>query len=218
MKTIDPLWVFGNYIMYPVKTPKFVKGLFPSITWKGERIEKTVYLTFDDGPVPEATPWVLDLLAKHNAKASFFCVGDNVELHPDIYERIKNEGHVIGNHSNSHISGWEVSHDEYLSNIAKATTAIKSNLFRPPYGKMTYRQMKSIQENFKIIMWDILSGDFDQKISPEKCFANVMNNLEAGSIIVFHDSKKSIDKLKAFLPRLMDQLVEEGYSFKLIGE
>jgi len=202
--------------MYPVKTPKFVQSLFPSITWMGDSNDKSVYLTFDDGPVPEATPWVLDLLSKYDVKASFFCVGDNVESHPEIYQRIEQEGHVIGNHSNAHISGWDVSHDDYLSNIAQATTVIKSKLYRPPYGKMTYRQMKSIQQNFKIIMWDILSGDFDAKISPEKCYSNVMENLEPGSIVVFHDSKKCIDKLKAFLPQLIEKLQSDGCSFKLL--
>ena len=202
--------------MYLAKTPRIIQKLFPNLQWQGDNQRKVLYLTFDDGPIPEATPWILDVLDELDIKATFFCVGQNVEKHLEIYKRIQHSGHSIGNHSYSHISGWSTNHDDYLKNIELATSSIKSSLYRPPYGRMTLKQIRSISTHFQIVMWDVLSGDFDPNISAHSCRQNVYSNVEAGSIIVFHDSIKSVDKLKLFLPDLLQQLIEDGYKFNIL--
>lgn len=198
--------------MYLVRTPRIIKKLFPDYIWSGDTSEKTVYLTFDDGPVPEATPWVLDLLKKHNVKGTFFCVGANVKSYPEIFERLLQEGHAIGNHTYNHISGWSQNNADYYHDIAQCQEVIDTNLFRPPYGRIKKAQAKKLSKGYKIVMWDILSGDFDKNLSSEDCLHNVIKNLRPGAIIVFHDSIKSIEKLRYVLPRVLKHLKKNGYS------
>ncbi len=182
--------------------------------------DNAVYLTFDDGPHPQITPWVLDELKKYNAKASFFCIGKNVVEHPGIYNRIIKEGHAVGNHTHNHLNGWKVSDQEYMQDIREAAKHISSNLFRPPYGrirsKQFYRLNKAMQKDSKLIMWDVLSADFDAAISPEQCLKNVISNTTPGSIIVFHDSEKAYTNLVHALPAVMQLLNKRKCLFKKI--
>jgi len=173
-------------------------------------------MTFDDGPHEEVTPWVLELLKQYNAKATFFCIGKNVRAHPVIYDQILNEGHAVGNHTDNHLNGWKVSIQEYVEDIQKASAVINSNLFRPPYGKIKLSQSKRISSALKkgkarIVMWDVLSVDFDQSISSDECLQNVLQNYTSGSVIVFHDSEKAFPHLKYALPLVLEQLYEQGY-------
>jgi peptidoglycan-N-acetylglucosamine deacetylase len=206
---------------YFIKTPWVVKKWFPSYVWNMPRNEKTIYLTFDDGPHPEITPFVLDELKKYNAKASFFCLGNNVALSPKTYQQILNEGHTVGNHTYNHPNGWEVSTEEYVNDISKAAEYIQSNLFRPPYGRIKTQQAKMVKqamnnENTRIIMWDVLSADFDTEFSPQQCLQNVLKNTTNGSIVVFHDSEKAFRNLEYSFPRAIKHLSDEGYNFKKI--
>ncbi len=179
--------------------------------------EKKIYLTFDDGPHPTATPFVLDELKKYNAKATFFCIGKNVETHPQLYKRILNEGHRTGNHTQNHLNGWKVSDENYFDDIKDAAKIIDSNLFRPPYGRISQFQIAAlIKQNIKIIMWDVLSGDFDEKISAETCTSNVIKHAANGSIIVFHDSEKALEKMKVSLRETLNYFSRFGYSFEVI--
>src|SRR5258705_4978371 len=180
-------------MFYFAKTPWWLKKLYKGCTWDIATTSKTIYLTFDDGPHPVATPFVLDELDKYNAKATFFCIGKNVKGEREIYNRVIEAGHGIGNHTFDHLNGWKTTDDVYIRNITKADEFIDSNLFRPHYGKIKRSQIKSIQASsnpLNIVMWNILSGDFDTSISPKQCLDNVIRNAESGSIIVFHDSEK----------------------------
>ena len=197
--------------MYLVKTPPIIKTIFSDFVWSLDTDSKEVFITFDDGPIPELTPWVLDELKKYDFKATFFCVGDNVRKYPEIYQRIIAEGHSVGNHTYNHLNGWNNDLDTYLENIKKCDNIVSSDLFRPPYGKMKPNQSAVIKTEKSIIMWDVLSGDFDQTISQEKCLSNVMDNFVPGSIIVFHDNLKAEKNLKYVLPRFLNHLTKEGY-------
>lgn len=193
---------------YLVKTPKFVQRLFPKRIWAFPNINNSVFLTFDDGPIPEVTPWVLATLKKYNAKATFFCIGDNVNKHSAIFQQVIEEGHSIGNHTYHHLNGWKTNIEDYISNCILLRehnpSFKKSKLFRPPFGKLTLKQSKLLQENgFQVIMWDVLSADFDTKISKEECLNNVLKNIQAGSIVVFHDSLKCNEKLQYVLPKVL---------------
>jgi len=206
---------------YFIKTPWFIKKIFPSYVWDMPGNEKTLYLSFDDGPHPEVTPFVLQELKKYNAKATFFCVGTNVALHPQVYQQIISEGHAVGNHSHTHPNGWETPTAEYINDIAKAANYIQSNLFRPPYGRIKKQQAKKVKyamnnESTRVIMWDVLSADFDTDFSPQQCLDNVLRNCTNGSIVVFHDSEKAFPNLHYCLPEAMKQLAGEGYNFKKI--
>ncbi len=204
--------------MYLVKTPKFIQNLFPNYTWKIPSTHKTVYLTFDDGPIPEVTPWVLEQLAAYQAKATFFCVGDNVQKHPQVFQQVIKEGHTVGNHTYNHLKGWSTDNVPYFHNVRHCAHLVKSSLFRPPYGKMKPKQRQFLQRHYRIVMWDILSGDFDPTISNEQCLNNVMRNVEAGSIIVFHDSLKAEEKLRYVLPKVLEQLSAQGYTFEALKD
>lgn len=206
---------------YFIKTPWLVQRLFSSYVWKMPESEKNIYLTFDDGPHPVVTPFVLNVLEQYNAKATFFCIGKNVAQYPDIYRKTIKEGHSTGNHTQNHLNGWKTRTEKYLEDVAEAATIIKSNLFRPPYGRLKTSQAKGIetainQGKIKIIFWDVLSADFDAAVSPEQCLAHVINNARAGSIVVFHDSEKAFDKLKYALPQVLEILSEKGFSFRNI--
>lgn len=175
--------------------PQFLKRIYSSLTWEIPNDNSEVFLTFDDGPTPEVTEKVLDLLLKYKAKATFFCLGKNVMLYPKLYERILKEGHRVGNHSNYHLNGWKSNNSLYVKDVLAAGQIISSDLFRPPYGKINSRQIKRLRKRYKIIMWTILSRDYDKKISQEKCLEIATTNLKSGSIIVFHDSVKAKDSM-----------------------
>ena len=208
-------------MFYFVKTPWWLKRIYDSYTWSIPSNEKTLYLTFDDGPHPEATPCVLRQLKQHNALATFFCIGKNVVAYPDIYKQILNEGHVTANHTYNHLNGWKTSNDLYLKDIALASREINSNLFRPPYGRITAFQAKNLKaamqgKESKVIMWDVLSADFDSDCTREQCLSNVILPTVPGSIIVFHDSEKAYKNLEYALPRMLKYFSGKGYSFKAL--
>ena len=192
--------------------------MFPTYIWRIPSKEKVVYLTFDDGPHPAVTPWVLDQLRQYNAQATFFCIGSNVTAFPETYKRLYEEGHAIGNHTQHHLNGWLTSANTYLKDVEKAREVIHSNLFRPPYGKITATQARRIKDsrtlNMNIVMWDVLSADYDTRFSAKQCIDNVLKNVEAGSIIVFHDSEKAFRNLKSTLPVVLKCLHDEGYKFE----
>lgn len=203
--------------MFFVKIPFWIKLFYPSLVWNKDRAEKKIYLTFDDGPNDTATTYVLNELKRHNAFATFFCIGKNVESNADVYNRIINDGHTVGNHTQNHVNGWNVSCHEYLENITKAKEKIDSTLFRPPYGRVKRSQIKALKKmGFEIIMWDVLSGDFDLNLSNEDCLKNVLQNAQSGSIIVFHDSEKAFSKLKYTLPKVLEHLSNKGFVFSSI--
>jgi len=204
--------------MFLPKSPKIIKALYSQLTWEIPNTENKIYLTFDDGPTPEVTDWTLDVLKQFNIKATFFCLGQNVEKHPKLYQRILDEGHAVGNHSYSHLSGWKTSNTDYFTDIEESQKLTNSKLFRPPYGRITKSQAKHLKEQYNIIMWTVLSGDFDLKTAPKKCLDNVLKNTESGAIIVFHDSKKAEPKLKYALPKAIENLLEKGFVFEVLGE
>lgn len=210
-------------MFYLIKTPWLLRKLYPSCTWQIPSREKVIYLTFDDGPHPEITPYVLDTLQQYQAKATFFCIGKNVVAYPDIYRRILDEGHRTGNHTFNHLNGWKVPNKTYIDNIIDASKYIDSNLFRPPYGKITKFQIKVLSDiaaykgsdrKFSIIMWDVLSGDFDKQLSAEVCTLNVIRKTKPGSIVVFHDSEKAFPRMRESLPEALRYFSEKGYRFE----
>lgn len=210
---------------YWIKTNQLIKIIFKNYVWDIPNNENKIYLTFDDGPTPEVTEWTLSQLKKYNAKATFFCIGNNIEKHPDIFNKIIEDGHSIGNHTFHHLNGWKTKTEEYLDNvnlcnnqIQKTTNhPINSTIFRPPYGKIKSNQAKKIKQlGYKIIQWDVLSADFDNTISVEDCLENVLSNIKKGSIVVFHDSLKARKNLEYVLPKTLDFLVREGYNFGTI--
>ena len=189
--------------------PKILKRLMPSLIWNMEG-EDDIFLTFDDGPTPGVTEWVLDVLSKHNAKATFFCLGKNVEQYPDLYQMILNEGHKVGNHTYSHQKGWSMSVERYVEDVDFANQYIHSDLFRPPYGRIKPSQARMLSDRYHLIMWDVLSQDYSNLISPRTCLRNVTKHAQPGSIVVFHDSVKSFRNLKYALPRALDHLTKMG--------
>lgn len=206
-------------MFYVSKTPKWVWKLFTAGIWEMPQTKKVIYLTFDDGPHPFITPQVLDELNKYNAKATFFCIGKNVVDNPLVYKRIREEGHAVGNHTFDHLDGWRTGRSGYLANIIKARDHIASDLFRPPYGRITRNQRKDLfqlAEPFKLIMWSVLSGDFDVNITPEKCCDNILKNAKSGSIVVFHDSEKANERMHYALPVVLKYFSEKGYIFEKI--
>jgi peptidoglycan/xylan/chitin deacetylase (PgdA/CDA1 family) len=175
-----------------------------------------IYLTFDDGPIPEVTPWVLQQLKKYDARATFFCVGDNVKKYPEIYRSVVDQGHGTGNHTFNHLDGWSSHNLGYWKNVKQCESFLQSTLFRPPYGHLRPRQISLLQKDYQIVMWDVLSGDFDQKLDGEQCLQNVIEHVRPGSIVVFHDSLKAWDRLKYALPGTLDYFSRRGFSFKSI--
>ncbi len=203
--------------MLRIESPVILPVLFPGLIWKiPVDGRKEVVLSFDDGPTLELTPWILDVLDKHKVKATFFCVGENVIKQPDLYQQIIDEGHQVGNHTFHHLKGWTTPNQGYYEDIQKADDLIGSSLFRPPHGRIKPSQIARIKKNFKIVMWDVLTRDFDQSIEPWQCMENVRKFTQPGSIIVFHDSLKAEKNLRHTLPKAINYLKEEGYSFRLI--
>ena len=206
--------------LYWIKTKPLIKKIFKNYVWDIPNTERKIYLTFDDGPTAEITEWVLDQLQKFNAKATFFCIGNNIEKHPAIFEKVVNEGHAIGNHTFNHLNGWKTSTAEYLENsgLNYQLNTKKCKLFRPPYGKIKPSQSKKLRElGYKIIMWNVLSADFDQSITKEQCLENVIKNATAGSIVVFHDSIKAFSNLEYTLPKALKYWTEQDFVFETLS-
>lgn len=222
--------------VFPVKTPQLIQRLFSKYIWKKASLSKTIYLTFDDGPTPEITQWTLDLLKQHNAKATFFCIGHNIEKHPDIFNAILKENHTVGNHTYNHLQGWKTNAKTYIENTEKTQNIINSKiqkqnsknssenlefkdwnlkLFRPPFGKIKRSQAKIlIKKGYNIVMWSVISYDWERKITPEKCLENVLKNTTSGSIVVFHDSIKACKNMQYALPKVLEHFSQKGYQFK----
>jgi peptidoglycan/xylan/chitin deacetylase (PgdA/CDA1 family) len=206
--------------LYLTKTPSIIQKIFKNYTWRFSRHKKEIYLTFDDGPTPEITDWTLDKLKEYNAKATFFCIGKNVVEEPKIYTRILEENHQIGNHTHNHKNGSKTDLKGYINNILEAEKHLENStkLFRPPYGRIKKKQAQKIKSlGYTIIMWDVLSADFDTTIAKEKCLENVLKNARNGSIIVFHDSIKASENLQYTLPKVLEHFSKKGYAFKAIS-
>lgn len=201
-------------MFYLVRTPWWLKKLYSGLIWNIPVREKVLYLTFDDGPHPEATPFVLDELSRHGAKATFFCIGKNVQAYPQIYKRILSEGHRVGNHTHNHLNGWKTPDKTYFENVREAAMYIDSDLFRPPYGRISAFQsafLRGAPFHYKIIMWEVLSADFDQALTASTCARNVIRHARPGSVVVFHDSEKAFDRLREALPQVLKHFGELGY-------
>ena len=206
------------------KVPLLIKKLFPKYIWTVSTNEKIIYLTFDDGPIPGVTEFVLDELDKAGAKATFFCVGENILKHPQVFNDVVNRGHKIGNHTFNHIKGWQVENEVYFDNILKCKNEIEAtipglntNLFRPPYGRIKGSQGKYLLQDYKIIMWDVLTCDYDKLLKPEKCLTNSIKATASGSIVVFHDSIKAEKNLQYVLPRYLSHFKDKGYKFESLN-
>jgi len=202
--------------MVSARTPYVIKKIYYSLIWDIRNGEKELFLTFDDGPAPEITLKVLDILDLYNAKATFFCIGRNVERYPEIYTQIPKRGHSVGNHTYSHLKGWQINNEEYYRDIELASSYIKSNLFRPPYGKIKRSQLKFLRHKYNIVMWDVMSMDYNEKLSKEKCLSIVLNNTRPGSIITFHDSVKASERVLYALPKTLEYFIKRDYSFNSI--
>ncbi|OAV43508.1 polysaccharide deacetylase family protein [Lewinella sp. 4G2] len=204
--------------MYLVKTPRLVQKLLPNFHWKvtSSTDAPTIYLTFDDGPIPQITPWIVEQLAAFNAKATFFCVGNNVRKYPAIVEATLEAGHTIGNHTMHHLDGWQSDNMPYFHDVRHCAVQIKSSLFRPPYGRLKPSQAQFLQRHYEIVMWDVLSGDFDPELTPEDCFQNVIRNAGPGSIALFHDSLKAEQNVRNILPRILAHYAALGYRFEAL--
>lgn len=201
-------------MLYLPKMPKIIQKVFPAALYRIPGKEKKIFLTFDDGPIPDVTPWVLNQLKQYKAKATFFWLGSNMVKHPEYIDSALSEGHTIGNHTFHHYSGWKTPLDTYLNDIKKCDDVYFSKLFRPPYGEFTFKQYRTVKAIKKIVLWDVVSYDFDTKTKPAKCLANVMKFFSSGSIIVFHDSLKAWPNLKETLPIVLKSLDKQGYVFE----
>lgn len=200
----------------PAKIPRIVRWAYPECLWYLPNDNKEIYLTFDDGPIPEVTPWVLEQLEEFGAKATFFMIGNNVAKYPEILTQIKEAGHSIGNHCYNHEKGWVTADADYFASVAKTNELLHTNLFRPPYGRIKKSQIKALAKDYKIVMWDVLSHDYDKRLSPQDCITNVLDNVRPGSIIVFHDSVKAWGNLKESLPVVLSELSIRGYTFRAL--
>jgi peptidoglycan/xylan/chitin deacetylase (PgdA/CDA1 family) len=202
-----------NLIQQP---PFMLRWAYPGAVWRLSKTEKTVYLTFDDGPIPEVTPWVLSVLKEFDISATFFCVGQNVKKHPDIFQEIIRSGHAVGNHTFMHIKGRKSSLDHYLDDVNSAQNLIQSKLFRPPYGSLSIQQFIALKKKYKIVFWDVLTEDYNPNLNSLDCLNNVKRFARNGSVIVFHDSIKAAERLFEFLPSAIQYLKEQGYRFDII--
>lgn len=199
--------------MYPIQTPKIFRWPYPEMIWKVDTPKKEVFLTFDDGPIPEVTPWVLEQLKSCDATAMFFMVGENIDKHPEVFETVLNSGNAVASHTQNHLVGWNTDLENYLDNVEQAATKMESQFFRPPHGRIKKSQSRALKDKYHLVMWDVLSGDFDQNIDSDKVVSNVFENVQNGSIIVFHDSVKAWPRLEKALPIILKQLKDQGYSF-----
>lgn len=213
-------------MVYPVRIPRLAKWLFPGCTWSGPSGDNALYISFDDGPNPGSTPFILEQLKKHRAKASFFCLGKNVDSYPELYHQILTEGHRVGNHTQHHLNGWKTPAELYIRDVREAAMRIRSNLFRPPYGKISLSQFRKLTrdrpsnnpagdhtgDKYQVIMWDVLSGDFDPGISGSRCLENVISRAVAGSIIVFHDSQKAWERMRVALPGSLEYFEHKKFN------
>jgi len=214
------LFPFLRKDRFLVKTPWWLKKLYPGCLWDMPAKGKKLYLTFDDGPHPTITPFVLDELKKYNAKASFFCIGENVKQFPQVYQRYLDEGHAVGNHTQHHINGWKTGDEVYLDDIKEAALVIDSSLFRPPYGRMKRTQMSGLlkgDRKMTIVMWNILAGDWVPDLAPGKCYERIKKRIGPGDIIVLHESDKAWDRMSYTLPRLLEEFSRQGYQFEIIN-
>ena len=202
--------------MYLVHTPKLIQQLLPGFTWRKPSAQKVLYLTFDDGPIPEVTPWVMEQLRRYDARGTFFCVGHNVQKHPEVFDQLLEEGHAVGNHTFHHLDGWNTDTKVYVDNVAACATWVDSNLFRPPYGKLTPAKTQQLRPEYEVVLWDVLSADFDTRLTGEQCWQNVQRNARPGSILVFHDSLKAWDRLSYALPKTLAYFADQGYRFEAL--
>jgi peptidoglycan/xylan/chitin deacetylase (PgdA/CDA1 family) len=199
-----------------VRPPSFLRWIYPGAIWNFTSEQKVVYLTFDDGPTPVVTEKIVELLEEYDAKATFFCIGKNIEQHTELFKLVKSKGHHIGSHTYSHLNGWKSKAEEYMSDYIKGRELSQSNLFRPPYGRILLSPLQTIQKQDKVIMWDILSKDYDASLTPESVLNNVLKNIKPGAIIVFHDSEKAKKNVLAVLPQLLQNLKQQGYAMEAI--
>ncbi len=203
--------------MYIHKTPGWLKLLYPGLIWDHYGEKRQIYLTFDDGPVPRTTSFVLEALSQFDAKATFFCVGENVSQNPDLYARLVENGHSWGNHTHNHLNGWKTANDTYLENISKCQQLLmlghQKPMFRPPYSRIKRSQIRLLKGEYRIVMWDLLTGDFDRTFPPQKCLENSIRLTRPGSIVIFHDSQKSWQNLEFVLPRYLDHFKKQGFQF-----
>ncbi len=208
-----------NKDMYFVTSPWWLRKFFPGCLWDIKTKEKIIYLSFDDGPHPTITPIVINELKKYNAKATFFCIGNNVKKFPEIYQQLLNEGHAIGNHTMHHINGWKTENIQYFRDITEAGNLIKTNLFRPPYGrikKSQIRELKSSKYNLQTVMWSVLAGDWVATLTPENCFEQIKKEIYPGCILVFHDSEKAKERMCYALSKVLEHFTQLGYKFNKI--
>jgi peptidoglycan/xylan/chitin deacetylase (PgdA/CDA1 family) len=204
-------------MFYLVRSPWWLKKFYSKLVWNIPVKEQVLYLTFDDGPHPVVTPFVLDQLKEYGATATFFCIGKNVQEYPQIYRRVLMEGHRVGNHTQNHLNGWKSDDQKYLDDIREAAKRIDSGLFRPPYGRISSFQSDLLRKepfNYRIIMWEVLSADFDRAVDGERCMRNVIRHARPGSIVVFHDSEKAWDRLRIALPKVLEHFYKKGYRFE----
>jgi len=203
--------------IYPLRVPDFIQSFFKDYIWKIDTKDKVIYLTFDDGPTPGVTDRVIEYLNKYNAKATFFCIGKNVAENPYLYQSILEGGHGTGNHTYNHKNGWKSSDSDYFDSIEQCNKVMNTKLFRPPYGRIKSSQAKVLKDHYKIIMWNVLSGDFDKTLSKEKCLNNVLKLTDKGSIVVFHDSVKASERVLYALPRMLEYFSTRGFRFESIS-
>ena len=199
-----------------IQFPRLLRPLWGKVVWRKDPSKKVIYLTFDDGPVPEVTPLVFDLLDEHTIKATFFCVGENVQKHPDTFAQVMSRGHKVGNHTFNHLKGFSVKDEEYYDNIDKAAELIDSKLFRPPYGRITGKQMKKLRYRYTIIMWDVITHDYNKSLSPETIMRTIKRYSRNGSLVVFHDSIKAKENVLAVLPLAIEYWKSKGYTFGVL--
>jgi peptidoglycan/xylan/chitin deacetylase (PgdA/CDA1 family) len=203
--------------MFIEQVPDFVRWFYQGVIWRKQPHEKALYLTFDDGPVPEVTPWVLDKLDELEVQATFFCVGDNVRKHPHLYREIVQRGHRTGNHTFNHVRGWSTNTEDYVFNVNQAAGYIESRLFRPPHGQLRHSQMRKLQQQqFQIVHWDVVSRDYNRRLPPEQVLGIVLSLVRNGSIIVFHDSRKAFENMSYAMPRAVETLKRAGYVFRTL--